>query len=158
MLNFTPKIPKSTGTPTKLNTLAGFEFNTFNRSTFLQKYLIQLTHLPDLTHRPVLNLTFLAHYHSSQDNKLIRHTYWTKHTDGIEIKYLNLTTTSPHYRTQVTHIPNKPNRPVLNNNFSQSTFLSRYQKISWQTYKTTHTNSVELNNFSWSAFPQRNQT
>ena len=51
------------------------ELNDSSRSTFLPRYQTQLTHLPNLTHRPMLNLATVTDQHSSQGTELSRHTW-----------------------------------------------------------------------------------
>ena len=51
------------------------ELNDSSRSTFLPRYQTQPTHLPNLTHRPMLNLATVTDQHSSQGTELSRHTW-----------------------------------------------------------------------------------
>ena len=57
------------------------ELNVRSRSTFLARYQTQLTHLPNQTHRPMLNLTTVTDQHSSQSTKLSRDIYQSKCTN-----------------------------------------------------------------------------
>ena len=150
-------------------------YTDFSQSTFLPSYQTQPTHLPNYTHRPMLNLTTVANQHTSQGTKLSRHTYQTTCTNrcepnsvdtptelstptNVEFNDCNWSTFLPRYRTQPTHLPNWMHQPMLNLPTVTDQHSSQGTELSQHTYQTKCTSRCERNNCSWSTFLPRYQT
>ena len=123
------------------------ELTEHSRSTFFPRYQTQPTHLPNKTHRPMLNLTTVPDQHSSQGTKLSRHTYQTTSTNQCELIdcrcELNVRSRSTffaRYQTQLTHLPNQTHRLMLNLTTVTDQHSSQSTKLSRHTYQTKCTN------------------